>query len=279
MKQPLLVLDVHYLCHRAFHAQGDLSWGVKPTGVIFGFLKGIKAFKEEFQTDRVAFCFEHPHLYRRDIYPEYKRKRAADRTPTEKKAYTALSIQINELHRRYLPRIGFKNIFAYDGMESDDIMAEIALSAKPDEDVILVTTDSDLWQCLRDNVRIYQPTKQRTLTRNWFLKTHGMEPSRWAVVKAIAGCNGDGVRGVEGVGEVTALRYLRGELKEDSVAHQKITSPASRFIVQRNRRLVQLPYAGCPKTRIVEDHVSVKGWEEVCAELGMKSLTGQPPML
>lgn len=273
-----LVIDVSYLCHRAFHTAKDLSWKGRPTGVVFGFLKTISALKDDFQTDRVAFCFEHRHLFRRDVFPAYKHKRHKDRLPEEVASLQALQIQIQELRKRYLPMIGFKNIFCYRGMESDDTMACIAKHCPDDEEVILVTADQDLFQCLRSNVSIYSPQRRLLLGEAWFQETYGIRPSQWAVVKAIAGCTSDEVPGIKGVGELTALRYLRGELKAGSKAYDRIRSAESRLIVLRNRPLVELPYEGCPVPSLQDDRVDVKGWREVCGLLGMRSIREHPPI-
>lgn len=270
-----LVLDVHYLCHRAFHSMGNLSHGSRATGVVFGFLKTITSLKDEFQTDRFAFCFEHPHLFRRDVFPAYKRRRhSVERTQEEKAAYESLVIQINELRLRYLPKIGFKNIFSFRGMESDDVMAQIARSSPADE-VILVTADTDLFQSLRKNVSIYSPQKKKLISKKWFIRQYGIRPKQWATVKAIAGCSSDEVPGIRGVGELTALRHLRGELGKTTKAYQAITSSDGWRIVLRNLPLVELPYEGCPQPHLVEDKISRAGWMEVCGTLGMKSMIGR----
>jgi DNA polymerase-1 len=275
---PLLVLDTSYLCHRAFHTTAKgLSWRGNKTGVIFSFLKSITSIKDEFQTDRIAFCFEHPHSYRRAIYPSYKRRRMTrKRTEEEARACCELNEQISDLRLRYLPRIGFNNIFSFYGMESDDIMASIAETRE--EEVILVTGDHDLFQCLRQNVSIYNPQHQKLLTIGWFKNVYGITPKQWAVVKAIAGCTSDEVKGIQGIGEKTALKYMRGELSEQHKAYYKIASSFGKIIVLRNRPLVELPFKGCPVPKIQEDHISKRDWLEVCSELGMGSIASRPPV-
>jgi DNA polymerase-1 len=278
---PLLVLDCHYLCHRAYHAQGQLSWKGDATGVIFGFLKGIAGFKDEFSTDRIAFCFEGGDLVRRKIYAEYKSGRAKHlKTPEEKRAYDQLAVQIKALRKHYLPQIGFKNIFDFHGFESDDVMAAIARDCQEKgQECILVTADSDMYQCLGPGVTIWHPQKQVRYDREWFISQYGIKPSKWAVVKAIAGCHSDNVKGIYGVGEKTALRFLTKDLPRTSEAFRKITCKAGKFIVRSNKRLVKLPMDGCPVPRIQDDQVSRAGWQEVCKLLGMRTLAGQPPIL
>lgn len=274
MSDPLLVLDVHYLCHRAFHTTRELSWKERPTGVIFGFFQSIITLKNELQTERVAFCFEHPHLFRREVFPEYKRRRLKERTPEEQEAKENFAIQIAELRCRYLPSLGYKNIFRYRGMESDDIMAAIAGSVKDQEKerVIIVTSDQDLLQCLSSNVAIYSPQKKKLLTERWFYNTYGIAPHRWAMVKAIAGCKSDCVPGIKGVGEKSAVKFIQGELSEKSRACALIVSENGKETMLRNRKLVRLPYAGCPVPEIQEDTIIPGAWQEVMHSLGMRSL-------
>jgi 5'-3' exonuclease len=274
-----LVLDVHYLCHRAFHSTQNLHYKEKSSGVVFGFLKSITHLKDEFQTDNIVFCFEHPHLFRRDVYPQYKRKRATvERTDEERVSYESLVIQISELRKRYLPRIGFKNIFSFRGMESDDIMAEIADTYKEEAEIILVTADNDMLQCLDDNVTIWNPATRKLKTAPWFEKEYGMDARKWAIVKAIAGCSSDEVEGIKGVGEKTAVKYLLGMLPVKSKAFQSIVSSQGKAMVRRNRALVRLPYEGCPTPTLIEDEVNRAGWRDVCGLLGMRSIASHPPI-
>lgn len=275
MKETLLVLDSSYLCHRAFHTL-RLSWDGEATGVVFGFLKGIRELKEEFNTDKIAFCFEGHPLKRLNLCPNYKNGRdRRERTPEEKKARAGLTSQIERLRTEYLPRIGFRNIFHFPGYESDDIMAQIAYSSP--FKVVLVTADSDMFQCLRENVVVYSPQKQKIHTVHWFDQKYGIAPSLWPVVKALAGCHSDNVRGVPGIGEITALKFCRRELPTASKAFRMILFPESKAIVRLNRQLVELPFEGCPVPEIVEDRLSRAGWKEVCEKLGMKSIAGRIP--
>lgn len=275
-----LVLDCHYLCHRALHTSGSLSWKNQATGIIFGFLKSISVLKDEFQTDSVAFCFEHRHLFRRDLFPDYKRKRKTrEKSEEEQKLYESFGIQVCELRKRYLPGIGFKNIFSYRGMESDDVMASIAKNLPAGDSAVLVTSDYDMLQCLSESVSMYSPQKRKLFTESWFRKTYKLPPHKWAVVKAIAGCSGDGVPGIRGVGEVTALKYLRGELPQDSNAVRAILSKDGKATIRRNRELVELPFKGCPVPELKGDCVTRKSWLSVCEALGMKSIASRPPIL
>ncbi len=274
MSSPLLVLDCHYLCHRAFHTS-DLEWQGRATGVIYGFLRGIGILADAFSTNRLGFCFEGGNLKRKTLFPGYKIRHQKEKTSQEVRAYGELNSQIRELREILLPKIGFRNIFCYPGYESDDSMAAIALDAPPEQDVILVTADSDLYQCLRKNVAIYSPQKQRLLTERWFKREYQITPRQWAIVKAMSGCHGDGVPGVPGIGEKTALKILQ---EDGKLTPGWTKAYLSRDIVRRNRKLVELPFEGCPIPEWRPDEISRKGWLWVCDHLGFKSLSGKMPI-
>lgn len=279
MSQTLLVLDCHYLCHRAFHAQKDLSHDGIATGVIFGFLKSIGHLKNDFQTDRVAFCFEGDTLWRKVWFKGYKQKRIqAEVDPLKIKARGDLCRQIDALRNHHLRDIGFRNIFYYPGHESDDVMAKICQEEKGE--VVLVTSDADMYQCLSDNVSMWCPTKKKLHSKKWFEKEYGIPPWKWAIVKAMAGCGTDGVPGIPGVGEVTAIKYLRGELSKTAQIYKTIKSKEAAEIVDRNRKLVKLPFEdpAPPPTEWQEEKVSSKGWDAVCKKLGIQSMMGRPPV-
>jgi len=106
------------------------------------------------------------------------------------------------------------------------------------------------------------------LTEAWLIGEYGIAPSQWADVKAIAGCSSDGVEGVRGVGEKTAAKFLRGNLKPASKAHQAIV--AGNNVWRRNLPLVRLPFPGVGKFDLESD--SELDWNPTFYKLGMSSL-------
>lgn len=279
MRSPLLVLDVSYLCHRAFHTMKDLSWKGTSTGVTYGFIRSILPFKDMFRTNRIAFCFDGHNLARKVLYPEYKAKRHREMPPEQKAAHFQLPLSIQALRTEHLPGIGFRNIFWHPELESDDFMAAIAYAVPKSQEVILITADADLFQCLRKNVSVFNPQKNRLFIRDWFIGAYGIKPRQWAKVKAISGCHTDNVKGVYGVGEITALKFIRGELGDNTPGYRAIMK--SKHIVRRNRTLVELPLIDKMLPfdfRLKKDKITRESWEGVCSNLGMRSIQGQLPI-
>lgn len=268
---PWLIIDSHFMCHRAFHTCGDLSHRGISTGVIYGFLKSVDFLMSQFGTENVAFCFEGRNLLRRVAYPQYKMRRdkVRERDAEKEKGYQELNRQIQSLRETHLPRIGFRNIFCIDGFESDDLMAALADDNKVQ--MIFVTSDSDMLQCLSWNVRIWNPIKSKMITRESFIKDKGIAPFRWADVKALSGCKSDNIDGIPGVGERTALKYLTNQCSNAN--REKILLESSQEIYRRNLLLVQLPHRKCPKINLSSDRRNMDAWNDVCDELGFSSIT------
>ncbi|KON32542.1 hypothetical protein AC477_02840 [miscellaneous Crenarchaeota group-1 archaeon SG8-32-1] len=275
MKHKYLILDCNYLAHRAKHVFGDLSDKGSATGVIYGFLLDILRLREEFGTNRFIFCWDSQTSKRKKIYPNYKAKRDYTTKKLTKKEIAfekAFHLQVEKLRMIYLPTIGFANIFWQEGYESDDIIAMVCKAIVPNlEEGIIVSADHDLYQLLCPNIACYNPRTKEHITATKFTNIFGIKPKQWVKVKAIAGCTSDNVKGIERVGENMAIKYIQGELGENSKAYKNIKA-GWKNIVLRNRTLVELPFKGTKPIRLQEDNIIQTGWNKVTKALNMKSI-------
>ncbi len=221
MKNSLLILDCNYLAWRAYHTKQDLRYRGTPTGVIFGILQDVISLRELHNTERIAFCFDHDRRYlkRKIDCPGYKSSRdRPDATEEEQKMFKEVHQQILALRKTILPTLGFRNVFAEEGYEADDLIASIVCDLREGDQAIIVGADHDLFQLLGPRTIIWNPTKSVAITESSFSKDYGVTPTQWVDVKAIAGCSSDDVPGIRGIGEKTACKFLNGTLKSGSVA-------------------------------------------------------------
>ena len=254
---------------------GQLSFGETATGVIYGFLKYLSTLQSEFRTNKFIFCWDSKTNKRLKIFPEYKNKRIKkDLTEEEQSFEDAFRHQMKMLRKVYLSTIGFRNVFCQKGYESDDIIASVCKNTfNRGTEIIIISSDKDLFQLITPYISIYNPQSNKILDYQGFRKKYGIRPHEWSMMKALAGCTTDCVPGIKGVGEKTAIKYLKGELKESLKAYQAIKSKKGRYIYSRNLALVQLPFG--KNTKIFKpkaDEFSEKGWREVVKKLGMKSI-------
>lgn len=280
MNEPWLLLDCNFLCYRAYHAIGDrLTFMDEPTSVVYGFLKDAAALMDEFQTRRVVFAFDRGCGKRRQIDPEYKAGRDqahADDTEEEQRERREFLFQVRRLRQLYLPKLGYRNVFSEEGYEADDVIASVVEWSLGEEDsAVIVSSDQDLWQLVRERVVCYNPRTRRVVDRDGFVAKWGIEPPLWAHVKALAGCPGDGVVGLRGIGEVTAAKWFRAVLKPTTEAYRKINEGL--HVHNRNLPLVRLPFDGCPVFKLREDEVTPERWQELAERLGMRSLRDAVP--
>lgn len=276
MNNKWLLLDCNYLCHRAAFSMGDLSFKGAATGTIYGFLKDVHNLQSKFDTNKLVFCFDCGRSLRTKSYPQYKQNRDVKKqklTVEEKTFRREFQRQVKKLRKDYLKIIGFSNVFYEYGYESDDIIASICHHLPKGDEAIIVSSDKDLYQLITWRVSIYQPQKRELLTLQDFKKQYNISPADWMEVKATAGCSSDNIKGIKGVGEKTAIKFIRNKLKTNSKAYLSITSPEGRCVRNKNWHLVALPIKGTKIFKLNKhNHFSKKGWKKITKKLGMKSL-------
>jgi len=276
---PWLILDCNFLAWRNFHALRQSSLrdpaGV-PTEVVFGFLRDVIHLQDRFATNNVAFCFDHTAPCKRMQHsPIYKAKRIQTYSDEETKSRLGVRKQLQELHDDFLPRIGYRNVFAQKGYEADDIIAALCRKSLRGKSIVIVSADKDLYQLLRPEISQYNPNTKVLHTFETFNRDYGISPAWWSRVKAIAGWDSDNIPGIKGVGEKTAIRYILGQLNVSGKAFQNIRE--GREVWKSNLELTALPYPGVKIPKIAEDAVNAEQWDSVAKELGMLSLVGQCP--
>ena len=93
--------------------------------------------------------------------------------------------------------------------EADDLIAtysEQILSAGAK--VTIISSDKDLMQLYKKNIRIYDPMKNKYISDQDIYNKFGVEPSKVIDVQAFAGDSSDNVPGVPGIGIKTAAELI-----------------------------------------------------------------------
>lgn len=268
-----LLIDTNYLAWRSFFAMGQLSFNDMPTGMIFGVLREVLQLQDMFATQRVVFAFDHGPLIRKDMCPSYKSSRAqayetADKE--ERRTMHELRHQIFLLRDELLHEIGFRNVFHAKGFEADDIIASLCENLKDNQEGIIVSSDSDLLQCISDRVMVWNISQKQMVNRDSFVKTYGIQPAQWCDVKAMAGCKTDDIKGIKGIGIKTAAKFIAGSLPSNHKSFTKILKNGKRW--KKNLRLVKLPMSDCPTFTFKKDKVTPQKWNRIAKRFGMRSL-------
>jgi len=267
----LMLLDCNGLCHALKHATKNLSYRGQRTGILFGFIKMLLKLQEAIKADEWVFAWDSSKGYlRQKECPQYKANRKADKTEEEKKLDEISYPQFNTLRGQLLEDLGFGNILCFDGFESDDIMAAASFEKA---EIWIVTRDKDLYQCLKENVSIYDPIGEKPYRLSDLAGQWSCSPDEWVQAMAIAGCDTDNVKGVSGVGMKTAIKFVQGRLAPESKACASIYSSVD--MGERNFNLVSLPHPALPKFKIKQSKIRPTAGRmlAVAYKYGMGSLT------
>ena len=242
----LFVVDTPFLLWRAFYAGARRD----PERAVAIALREIGALSEAF--GEPVYCFDSKPYRRTAVFPGYKsgREKSVADAATEA-AKTALRERAAALVDELRERHGAARVYSYAGYEADDHAAAVCARPEPGARYTVCSRDRDLLQVIRPRVDLYDPvTKELWTLARFRAEFHGLHPTQWPLVKALAGCESDSVPGAGGVGEATAVRHVAGALNALSATALKIREFMKTPEYARNVLLCTLPFPGTPSSRI-----------------------------
>ena len=194
---------------RAYYALPPLSRKSDglPTGAVSGFCSMLFKLLEDSKSNEnlqkpthFAVIFDLARkTFRNEIYSDYKAKRAE--TPDD------LAPQFEYIRKSVLafnlPSVDLLNY------EADDLIATyVDQILKKGAKVTIVSSDKDLMQLFKKDVRIFDPMKNKFITDEDVFKKFGVDSSKVIDVQALAGDSSDNVPGVPGIGVKTAAELI-----------------------------------------------------------------------
>lgn len=269
----MTIFDCDGVAWSMHHSLGaKLSYEGSGTGVIHGFLNHVFASQSYEMADVVVFAWDSNSHKRREIFPEYKKKRhdaKNEYTQEEKEIDEQRAIQFSLLKNEILTLLGFNNVFFEDGFEGDDIIASVVNRYKGQYLIKIVARDKDLLQLVDNTVTMFDPVQNKYYTKKSIIEKYGIEPKQFKDVKAICGCPTDEVPGVTGIGEATALKYVKGELPYHYKAYKTIENASS--VIALTRMLTSLPFDGTPSFKVGFDSCTENRLKMIARKYGLKS--------
>ena len=178
-----------------------------PTGAVSGFcsmlfklLEDSKSNKNLQKPTHFAVIFDSARkTFRNEIYSDYKANRS--------EAPDDLAPQFEYIRKSVLafnlPSVELSNY------EADDLIATyVEKILKGGAKVTIVSSDKDLMQLYKKNVRIYDPMKNKFISDEDVKKKFGVDSNKVIDVQALAGDSSDNVPGVPGIGVKTAAELI-----------------------------------------------------------------------
>ena len=178
-----------------------------PTGAVSGFcsmlfklLEDSKSSSNKQKPTHFAVIFDSARkTFRNEIYKDYKSNRTeAPDDLAPQFDYIRKSVQAFNL-----PSVELINY------EADDLIATyVDQILKRGAKATIVSSDKDLMQLFRKNVRIFDPMKNKFISEDDIEKKFGVDSSKVIDVQALAGDSSDNVPGVPGIGVKTAAELI-----------------------------------------------------------------------
>jgi len=178
-----------------------------PVGAVSGFCSMLFKLLQDSRSDdnlqkptHFAVIFDSARKnFRNEIYSDYKANRSDapdDLVPQFeyiRKSVTAFN----------LPSVELINY------EADDLIATYTEQIlEKDAKVTIVSSDKDLMQLYKKNVRLYDPMKNKFITSKDVIDKFGVDPQKVVDVQSLAGDSSDNVPGVPGIGVKTAAELI-----------------------------------------------------------------------
>jgi len=221
MSENLYIIDGHSQIFRAYYAPfRDLtSPGGEPTRATYVFCSMLLKFIQSKKPRYLAMAMDGPveKLQRKKLYPDYK--------VTRKPMPEDLPAQIDRICR-IVQAMGIPILFV-EGYEADDVMATAAERLASEQlRVVLISRDKDLDQLVNDNVVLYDPMKNQTITAADIETEKGYPPSKAVEVQTLMGDSIDNIPGIAGVGPKKAAGLIATYGSADAVvAHADELTP------------------------------------------------------
>ena len=186
-----------------------------PTGAVSGFCSMLFKLLEDSKSNQnlqkpthFAVIFDSARkTFRNEIYSDYKANRA--------EAPDDLAPQFDYIRKSVLAfNLPSLELINY---EADDLIATyVEMILKEGAKVTIVSSDKDLMQLYKKNVRIYDPMKNKFISEEDIKNKFGVDASKVIDVQALAGDSSDNVPGVPGIGVKTAAELINkyGDLEK-----------------------------------------------------------------
>ncbi|MCK4265126.1 DNA polymerase I [Candidatus Babeliales bacterium] len=206
-KDAIYLIDGSSFLFRAYYGLRPLhtSKGI-PVQATYGFCRMIKKIVDEFNPNYMVILWDSKgKTIRKEIYEEYKAQRQAP--PSD------LSLQKEQIVN-FSDSIELCQIFR-PGYEADDLIASVVNQNKK-RDIVIITSDKDLYQLLSSYVYIYDPFKKEMVDKEKFISERGFSPENLLMYHSLLGDSSDNIPGVRGVGKKGAEALVKqfGTLEE-----------------------------------------------------------------
>lgn len=239
-KKKILILDGYNLFYRARYSgmnKGEYS-------TIFNFFRGLRPLVEKFNPDVIDLVLEGRPVKRLDVLAEYK----GQRTYHDKDNFNFQRNEIVKIIDQFFPI----NLIRHPNFECDDVIGHLSKKYEAnDNDVTIVSSDTDFIQLISDKINVYNPVKKS------FLEKTEYDYVAW---KSLVGDKSDNIEGFKGIGDKTAKKLLNDTFK----LNEFLDKDNNRERFEKNNFLIKLHDLSEEENNIIYNQKMESGsWEEL----------------
>lgn len=208
--RPILLIDALNNFTRHFAANPTISSLGDNMGGVVGTMRAIKNVVDEQRPKQVVLVWEGGgSKRRRQLFSEYKMNRKPERLNrfygddipnTVENRDDQIKALISCL--KHTP---ICQVYVAD-CEADDVIAYLCRTRMKDEQVTIMSSDSDFYQLLDGSTRIFRPGKKIFVTKEDVVREFGISPRNFHLAKALCGDVADNIPGIKGVGFKTLAK-------------------------------------------------------------------------
>ena len=210
----ILLLDGYNLIYRARYS--GMNKGNHST--IFNFFRGIRPLVEKFNPDIAYFVLEGKPVKRLELSPDYKGQRVYD----DKDDFNRQRRAIIKILKDFFPFVVVK----HDEFECDDIINHLANINHLNDNVTIISSDTDFIQSVNNNIKLYNPVRKK------YIEGTEYDYVSW---KSLVGDKSDNIEGFKGIGNKKAIKLLSESDKLDeflSLTENKIKFDKNKFMIR-----------------------------------------------
>lgn len=230
----VLGIDFNNMLFGSYYGEKLINSRGMNVNAIKGFFFKLKSLKDIFNPDYIVFAndLSRSRTFRRKLYKPYKAQRKEhdpDVMQQMKYASTISSL------------LGYQFI-NNETYEADDILGMISrYTYEHDMDMVISSSDRDLYQLVNDNVFIYSHRNKDLIDRKWMYDRYRLTPEQWVELKMLQGDISDNIPGIRGIGEITALKLMNQFGSIDNI-YSRINSvkPSVKAALENGRDILPL---------------------------------------
>ncbi len=235
----LVLLDVHSIVHRAYHALPVLTTKQgEPTGGLYGLSSMLIKILRDLHPDQILACYDLPTpTFRKAVYEDYK----AGRKPADDDLVAQL-----QSSRELFSVLGIP-IYEAPGFEADDLVGTLAEQSKTRSGwrVVIASGDLDTLQLVSGRqVMVYTLKKGLNDTIVYdeaaVRERFGFAPTLLADYKGLAGDPSDNIVGVPGIGAKTATTLITAFGSIESIYKHLRSRPEDFALAKISARIQKL---------------------------------------